>query len=55
MGFGGRIGLHSLPQAETFYRDWMTDFGRDPQHQGLRYFEMSESQPQAFLRENQDE
>lgn len=42
----GRIGLHSLPKAEGFYRDkiGMTDLGPDhsPSHQGLHYFELSE-------------
>lgn len=42
----GRIGLHSLPKAEGFYRDGigMVDLGPDhsPSHQGLRYFELSE-------------
>lgn len=44
--FAGRIALHSLPGAETFYRDnmKMTDFGGDPNTQNLRYFELSESQ-----------
>ncbi|TGS35833.1 hypothetical protein EN825_34620, partial [Mesorhizobium sp. M8A.F.Ca.ET.182.01.1.1] len=43
--FGGRIGLHSLPGAEVFYRDaiGMTDLGADSEgvHKGLRYFELS--------------
>ena len=26
-GFGGRIGLHSLPQSEPFYRRYMCDLG----------------------------
>src|ERR1700722_4679147 len=49
-GFGGRIGLHSLPQSEEFYRKYMTDMGQDPDHpEGLRYFEMSAEQARAFL------
>lgn len=28
-GFGGRIGLHCLPQSEQFYRKYMTDLGPD--------------------------
>ena len=41
----GRIGLHSLPNAEAFYRDQigMTDFGPDKDCNGLRYFELPAS------------
>lgn len=48
--FKGRIGLHALPQAETFYRDvcGMTDLGVDKTM--MRYFEMTESQAMAFLK-----
>lgn len=53
-GFAGRIGLHSLPQADSFYRErcGMTDLGPDPgySHQ-LRYFEMTAEQAHAFLEE----
>lgn len=49
----GRIGLHSLPGAEDFYRDviGMTDLGKDQAgpHKGLRYFELPESQVSDFL------
>ena len=40
-GYAGRFGLHSLPQAESFYRDVcaMTDAGRDPAEYNLCYFE----------------
>lgn len=49
-GFKGRIGLHSLPQADDFYRKaGMTDLGPDPQYQNLRYFEMTDEQARAFL------
>jgi hypothetical protein len=48
-GFGGRIGLHSLPQSEAFYRKYMTDLGPDAGHQGLHYFEMSAEQARLFL------
>jgi hypothetical protein len=52
--FGGRISLHSLPQAEEFYRVQcgMTDLGSDTGYQGLRYFEMTEEQAKAFLMED---
>ncbi len=41
-GFAGRIGLHSLPQADNFYRyHRMTDLGLDADYENLRYFELS--------------
>lgn len=53
-GFKGRIGLHSLPQAESFYLDdcGMTDLGVDagPGGENLRYFEMTSNQAKIFLR-----
>jgi len=53
-GNHGRIGLHSLPQADTFYRDkcGMTDLGPDASYSPkmpLRYFEMTETQAAAFI------
>lgn len=52
-GFKGRIGLHSLPQADAFYRDrcGMSDLGPDAAYQNLRYFEMTPEQARAFLEE----
>ena len=52
-GFKGRIGLHSLPQADDFYRRrcGMTDLGADPNYQNLRYFEMTEEQSRVFIEE----
>ena len=49
--FHGRIGLHSLPQANGFYANTcsMTDLGTDPDRQGLRYFEMTPEQARAFV------
>jgi hypothetical protein len=39
-GFEGRVGLHSLPQAETFYEKCkMTRVGIDPRYYDLIYFE----------------
>ena len=39
-GMEGRIGLHSLPQSETFYQHrGMTELGTDPMYYPLRYFE----------------
>jgi len=49
-GFSGRIGLHSLPQSEKFYRACgMTGLGPDAFKQGLGYFEMKPDQAAAFL------
>lgn len=49
--FDGRIGLHSLPGANSFYRDMcgMTDLGPDSMKGGLIYFEMTEQQARDFL------
>lgn len=53
-GNGGRIGLHSLPQADAFYRDrcQMSDLGPDHSypHYPLRYFEMTETQAANFMK-----
>ena len=49
-GFGGRIGLHSLPQAETFYnRCAMTKVGTDPRYFDLIYFEFTSQQAIDWL------
>ncbi len=48
-GFGGRIGLHSLPQSEEWYsKRGMMNLGPDKRYQNLSYFEMSESQASTF-------
>lgn len=49
--FSGRTGLHSLPQADDWYRKCgMTDLGPDAsEKQNLRYFEMTPEQAMAFL------
>jgi hypothetical protein len=40
LGYGGRVGLHSLPESEAFYhRQGMPDYGADPDKDGLVYFE----------------
>jgi hypothetical protein len=40
LGYEGRVGLHSLPDAEGFYRqNQMPDYGADPEKEGLVYFE----------------
>jgi hypothetical protein len=51
--FYGRIGLHSLPQAEAFYAQvcGMQDFGPDPKKQNLRYFELSQKQAEQHWKD----
>ena len=55
LGFEGRVGLHSLPQAEVFYTQTcgMTDTGDDAAEYGLRYFEMTTAQADEFTRKGQ--
>ncbi len=50
-GFEGRVGLHSLPQAESFYEGFcgMTKLGEDPDYESLNYFEFSREGALAFL------
>lgn len=50
-GFHGRVGLHSLPQAERFYEHvcGMTPVARDTAKQNLLYFEFTREQAQNFL------
>lgn len=49
-GYHGRIGLHSLPQSEEFYRRCkMTALELDVSKENLRYFEMTREQAKAFL------
>lgn len=49
-GFHGRLGLHALPQAESFYeRVGMTRVGPDPSKQNLVYFEFTREQAGRFL------
>jgi len=52
-GFYGRVGLHSLPQSETFYlgKCGMTSLGPDPLMQNLGYFELTRTQAAQFLAE----
>lgn len=51
LGFKGRVGLHSLPQSNGYCANFcgMTDLGPDPDYQGLRYFEMTSEQAEAFM------
>lgn len=50
-GFKGRLGLHALPQAESYYAEicGMTELGQDPSRENLRYFEMTAAQAAKFL------
>jgi hypothetical protein len=50
--FQGRIGLHSLPQAESYYKEVckMTDLGQDKSYYGLKYFETTAEQSASFIR-----
>lgn len=51
-GFHGRIGLHSLPQAENLYHGLgMVNLGTDEEYQGLSYFEFDRVRARAFLGE----
>lgn len=47
----GRIGLHSLPQAEPFYKSRcrMTELGQDPGYFDLTYFEFTSRQAMDWL------
>lgn len=49
-GFHGRIGLHSLSQAASFYADTcgMSALGADRHYDDLDYFEMTSAQADAF-------
>ena len=48
--FRGRVGLHALPQACSFYRNVcsMTELGPDASYDKLIYFEMTEAQAKVF-------
>mgnify|MGYP006955964068 FL=1 len=50
LGFKGRVGLHALPQAESWYATHceMTNFGPDAAYQNLTYFEMTSEQAANF-------
>ncbi|WP_186074193.1 hypothetical protein [Burkholderia gladioli] len=50
--FGGRIGLHALPNAVDFYQNqWgMVCMGTDPNYHELPYFELTTEQAAEILR-----
>jgi hypothetical protein len=49
--FKGRIGLHALPQSESWYRDalGMIDFGADPDAHDMHYFELTGEQATKLI------
>lgn len=51
LGFQGRIGLHALRDAESWYANQcgMLDLGQDTAYQNLRYFEMTEAIATTYL------
>lgn len=49
-GMEGRVGFHSLPQAESFYlRSEMTLLGSDESYDGLVYFEFTADKANQFV------
>jgi hypothetical protein len=50
--FGGRVGLHALPQSEAFYAGacGMCSLGPDPTYHDLRYFEFTADAAAAFVK-----
>src|SRR2546430_640950 len=50
LGFKGRVGLHSLPGAEPFYKNdcGMVPLGNDAAYGNWMYFEITEEQAEAF-------
>ena len=50
LGYKGRVGLHSLRDAESFYQKGcgLTAPGRDAAYLNLMYFEMTETQAEGF-------
>jgi hypothetical protein len=51
--FGGRVGLHTLPGADEFYRTQfgMESLGADPTYSDLHYLELTTEKAQQFLSE----
>jgi hypothetical protein len=53
-GYDGCIGLHSLPQAEPFYRHLgMVDLGIDGCYEGLIYFELAKEKAKELISEDE--
>jgi hypothetical protein len=56
-GYHGRVGLHALPQAESFYAGnacCMTRIGPDPNKQNLPYYELARDEAKRHLSEGGD-
>lgn len=54
-GFEGRIGLHSLPQSESWYREEAGFSDVEFDHlKKMRYFEMTAVQAAVFVESNQE-
>ena len=46
LGYGGRVGLHALPDSEGFYRrNQMPEYDTDPDKEDLIYFEYGVLRP----------
>jgi GNAT superfamily N-acetyltransferase len=52
LGYDGRVGLHALKRAESFYegRCQMQRLGADAGYHNLCYFELTEANAKTFLR-----
>lgn len=52
-GLNGRLGLHALPQSESWYRNQgMTELGIDTAHpENLVYFEFASADALAYVNE----
>jgi len=50
-GYGGRVGLHALPQSASFYCDacGMISLGCDDENDNLEYFELGEAQAKRMI------
>ncbi|KAM3108924.1 hypothetical protein ACJ2PR_28350 [Phormidesmis sp. 146-33] len=49
LGYGGLVGVHSLPEAEAFYRKLnMADCDLDENYENLRYFEWYRPRPSVM-------
>lgn len=51
-GYHCRVGLHSLPQSESYYEQTcrFTAVGQDPRYNGLMYYEFTAADAAEFLR-----
>jgi len=49
LGMHGRLGLHSLPQAEKFYDRFMDDLGLDWNMENLRLFELTQEKALKYI------